>query len=49
MKERAESIGTRVEMWSSSGGGTEIQVNLPASVAFSESDKPRKEFWARRR
>jgi signal transduction histidine kinase len=34
MKERAASIGAKVEIWSRSGAGTEIEVNVPAKIAY---------------
>jgi signal transduction histidine kinase len=34
MNERATSIGAKVEIWSRSGAGTEIEVSIPAKLAY---------------
>lgn len=36
MRERAGLIGGRLEIWSDLGSGTEVELTLPASVAFEE-------------
>jgi signal transduction histidine kinase len=45
MRERAENIGAHLEIWSRPGAGTEIELRLPADVAFTPesyiSRKPR--------
>jgi signal transduction histidine kinase/ligand-binding sensor domain-containing protein len=33
-RERAERIGAQLDFWSESGAGTEVQLTLPASVAY---------------
>jgi signal transduction histidine kinase len=40
MRERAESLGAQMELWSESGAGTEVQLNVPASVAYQEPPRP---------
>jgi signal transduction histidine kinase len=34
MRERAKNIGGRFEMWSEPGAGTEIEITIPAAVAY---------------
>lgn len=34
VRERAERIGARVELWSEPAGGTEVQLLVPASIAY---------------
>ena len=34
MPERAEQIGGKLEVWSERGAGTEIELTLPASLAY---------------
>jgi signal transduction histidine kinase len=49
MRERAEAFGARLEVWSEHGAGTEIELAIPASIAYrkgtdrtsSSSDRPR--------
>jgi hypothetical protein len=48
MRERAKNIGAQLDLWSRSGVGTEIEVRIPASLAYSSAengdsqDKPRR-------
>ena len=37
MRERAERIGAHLEFWSEAGAGTEIQLTVPASIAYESS------------
>ncbi|HET6217296.1 MAG TPA: two-component regulator propeller domain-containing protein [Acidobacteriaceae bacterium] len=39
MRERAESLGGQMEVWSESGAGTEIQLTIPAAIAYQEPIK----------
>jgi nitrate/nitrite-specific signal transduction histidine kinase len=34
MRERAEHIGGKLEVWSERGAGTEIELTIPAAVAY---------------
>jgi len=34
MRERARSIGGQLEVWSEQGAGTEVELTVPASVAY---------------
>ena len=36
MRERADSLGAQMEVWSESGAGTEIQLTIPAAIAYEE-------------
>ena len=44
MRERAKSFGGTLEVWSEDGAGTEIELIVPAVVAYSDS-KTRRRFW----
>ncbi len=37
MRERAERIGVRLDVWSREGTGTEVEVSAPASIAYEGS------------
>jgi signal transduction histidine kinase len=37
IRERAERIGGQLEFWSERGAGTEVQLSVPASVAYETS------------
>jgi signal transduction histidine kinase len=37
MRERAEKIGASLEVWSKPGVGTEIELSIPAAVAYAPS------------
>ena len=38
MRERAERIGGRLRVWSAPGKGTEVELSVPAGVAFEEHE-----------
>jgi signal transduction histidine kinase len=38
IRERAEQIGARLDVWSEAGVGTEVQLAIPASLAYFKSD-----------
>ena len=46
MRERAELMGGRLEVWSKTGSGTQIQVTVPAAAAYADSP-PQRAFWHR--
>ena len=46
MRERAELLGGRLEVWSKTGSGTQIQVTVPAAAAYAHSP-PQRTFWHR--
>jgi signal transduction histidine kinase len=37
MRERAESVGAVMELWSESGAGTEVQLDVPGDIAYEAS------------
>ena len=37
IRERAKRFGARLALWSESGAGTEVELTVPASVAYAES------------
>ena len=37
MRERARQTGGKLDIWSSTGGGTEIDLTVPASIAYDKS------------
>src|SRR5216684_2238784 len=41
MRERAEQIGARLEMWSEAGAGTEVELRIPGSVAYGTEGSAR--------
>ena len=43
MRERARQTGGKLEIWSASGTGTEIDLNIPASIAYCRS--PGRSRW----
>ena len=36
MRERAESIGGKLDVWTGAGAGTEIQLSIPGNIAFGK-------------
>jgi signal transduction histidine kinase len=47
MKERAGRIGARFEIWSTPGGGTEVDVIVPAATAYvADGNKRWWSFWS---
>jgi signal transduction histidine kinase len=37
IRERAKQIGARLDIWSEAGAGTEVELTVPASVAYAKS------------
>ena len=37
IRERAHRIGAQLDLWSNAGAGTEVQLKLPAAVAYEPS------------
>jgi len=42
MRERAKQIGARLEFWSEAGAGTEVELNIPSSIAYGASPRIRR-------
>ena len=34
MRERAEQVGAQLNLWSEAGAGTEVELRVPAAVAY---------------
>jgi len=49
MRERAQRIGAHLDFWSEEGAGTEIQLTLPASVAYTQQRHNRRYLFHRSR
>lgn len=48
VRERAERIGARVELWSEPAGGTEVQLLVPAAIAYENlNDSNRSKLFRR--
>jgi signal transduction histidine kinase len=47
MRERAEQIRAQLKIWSKPGAGTEIDVQVPASVAYRQSQNLSRRTWTR--
>jgi signal transduction histidine kinase len=37
MRERAQEMGAQLDMWSETGAGTEVELRIPGSIAYSTS------------
>jgi signal transduction histidine kinase/ligand-binding sensor domain-containing protein len=48
MRERCSKIHASLELWSRPGAGTEIDVRVPAAIAYPRTGKAGKNRWARR-
>jgi len=48
VKERAQQIGAQLDFWSEAGAGTEVQLSIPAAIAYKNSQaRPRLKFRRR--
>lgn len=48
VRERAQRIGARLDFWSQSGAGTEVELTVPAVIAYeSSSNTPRFKLFRR--
>ena len=48
MRERAQKIGGQLKIWSQEGAGTEIELAIPASIAYPICDKTVRWHWIKR-
>jgi signal transduction histidine kinase/ligand-binding sensor domain-containing protein len=48
IRERAQAIGADLVIWSSPGAGTEIDLKIPAEVAYQESTRRFGLFWMKK-
>jgi signal transduction histidine kinase/ligand-binding sensor domain-containing protein len=49
MRERAESLGAEMQLWSESGAGTEVQLTVPAAIAYQDPPERFRLFHKRRK
>jgi signal transduction histidine kinase len=50
VRERAQRIGAQLDFWSETGAGTEVQLTVPAAVAYNKSrDRARFRLFRRAR
>jgi len=42
VRERAQQIGARLDFWSEAGAGTEVELTVPAVIAYEMSRQRRK-------
>jgi signal transduction histidine kinase/ligand-binding sensor domain-containing protein len=49
MRERAEAIGGRLDVWSAPGAGTQIELGIPAARAYAKSPERRWRFFEKGR
>ena len=42
VRERAQQIGARLDFWSEEGAGTEVELTIPASIAYEKSKERRR-------
>jgi ligand-binding sensor domain-containing protein/signal transduction histidine kinase len=47
MQERAQRIGARLELWSRSNAGTEVELRIPGATAYGALKSKRKRWWFR--
>ena len=48
MRERAELIGGQLEVWSQQESGTQVELNIPASLAYGTSPARRFRWFAKK-
>jgi signal transduction histidine kinase len=45
MRERAELVGGRLDVWSEVGVGTEVDLTIPADKAYAAARARRRAWW----
>jgi ligand-binding sensor domain-containing protein/signal transduction histidine kinase len=48
MRERAEEIGARLRLWSGAGAGTEVELTIPANIAYEFQASAGRRGWLAR-
>ena len=48
MRERMSRIGGKLQLWSRPGAGTEIEIRVPASIAYRDNERKLSPRWIRR-
>ena len=46
MRERAEAVGGNLAVWSDVKSGTEVELTIPASIAYAKSGARRQPWWS---
>jgi signal transduction histidine kinase len=41
IRERAQRMGAKLDFWSAVGAGTEVQLTVPAAIAYEKRTRPR--------
>jgi signal transduction histidine kinase len=49
MRERADRIGARLQVFSSPSGGTEVELSVPGRIAFQDQPEPSHRWFRKRR
>jgi ligand-binding sensor domain-containing protein/signal transduction histidine kinase len=49
MRERAKRIGGQLEIWSNTGAGTEVELMIPAAVAYARATNGQRWWWRGRK
>ena len=49
MRERAKAIGGNLELWSNLESGTEIELTIPAPIAYAASPHRRRSWFSGKR
>ena len=42
VRERAQQIGARLDFWSEAGAGTDVELTVPAAIAYEKAKEPRR-------
>lgn len=48
MRERTQKIGGQLKIWSQGGAGTEIELTIPAAIAYPLSSNRLRWHWIKR-
>jgi signal transduction histidine kinase/streptogramin lyase len=48
IRERAKVVGAKLDLWSEAGAGTEVQVSVPAAIAYVKTREARAFRWFRK-
>jgi signal transduction histidine kinase len=48
IRERAKVVGAKLDLWSEAGAGTEVQVTVPAAIAYARTREVRAFRWFRK-
>jgi len=49
MRERAKLLGGCLDIWSEPNSGTEVELSIPASIAYAKSPGPRRSWFSGKR